>query len=98
MSDKLTKLYPLDDLLLLGFTYTCMQYCIFPRIFFFLCVGMDSGNYQSHFAPMNITAEEQAGLEAVLRLTTTVAEKVYSTLRTLLCTTLRSRPWLNSYS
>ncbi|CAB4038990.1 nuclear pore complex Nup205-like, partial [Paramuricea clavata] len=37
--------------------------------------GMLSGNYQAQFSPMNITADEQVGLEAVLRLTATVADK-----------------------
>ena len=39
---------------------------------------MQSGNYQAQFSPMNITAEEQIGLEAVLRVTATVADKVYA--------------------
>ena len=41
---------------------------------------MQSGNYQAQFSPMNITAEEQIGLEAVLRVTATVADKVITTL------------------
>ena len=43
---------------------------------FFVCLGIKSGSYHSQFSPMNITAEEQAGLEAVLHLTATVVEKV----------------------
>jgi hypothetical protein len=41
-------------------------------------LGTQSGNYQAQFSPMNITAEEQIGLEAVLRVTATVADKVYA--------------------
>lgn len=40
--------------------------------------GAQSGSYQTQFSPANITAEEQVGLESVLRLTAIVADKVRS--------------------